>query len=180
MKMSMKKFVIKAFSQDEAKQKALELGLNVVKNVTNSWKNADSPAINSDEFKTFANEMFDKNKLSSTTGVGLIVVETPGVQDNRARPYEFINNVAKGSIEKKRIFEIRLAADDKLISEAETKGDAIRKAKELMSEYRQDIVTKVVYRVLGEKGTAFKLKYTPSIKTTEGTYVVFGNINDSF
>jgi hypothetical protein len=180
MKMFMKKFVIKAFSQDEAKQKALELGLNVVKNVTNSWKNADSPAIESDDFKTFANEIFEKNRLSSTTGVGLMVVETPGVQDDRSRPYEFVNNVAKGSIEKKRIFEIRLAADDKLISEAETKGDAMRKAKELMSEYRQDIVTKVVYRVLGEKGTAFKLKYTPSIKTTEGTYVVFGNINDSF
>lgn len=176
----MKKFVIKAFSQDEAKQKALELGLNVVRNVTSSWKKAESPSINSDEFKTFANEMFDKNKLSATTGVGLMVIETPGVQDNRARPYEFVNNVAKGSIEKKRIFEIRLAADDKLISEAETKGDAIRKAKELMSDYRQDIVTKVVYRVLGEKGTAFKLKYTPSVNTTEGTYVVFGNINDSF
>lgn len=176
----MKKFVIKAFSQDEAKQKALELGLNVVRNVTSSWKKAESPSINSDEFKTFANEMFDKNKLSATTGVGLMVIETPGVQDNRARPYEFVNNVAKGSIEKKRIFEIRLAADDKLIYEAETKGDAIKKAKELMSDYRQDIVTKVVYRVLGEKGTAFKLKYTPSVNTTEGTYVVFGNINDSF
>ena len=176
----MKKFVIKAFSQDEAKQKALELGLNVVKNVTNSWKNADCPSNSSDEFKTFANEMFEKNKLSATTGVGLMVVETPGVQDNRARPYEFINNVVKGSIEKKRIFEVRLADDDKLIGEADTKGDAIRLAKELMSEYRQDIVTKVVYKVLGEKGTAFKLKYTPSVKTTEGTYVVFGNIQDSF
>lgn len=176
----MKKFEIKAFSLEEAKEKALKCGLKVVKNVTMSYKNADAPDINSDLFKTFAEEMFTKNKLDDTTGVGLIVVVEPGNADNKARPYKLIDNKPKGTIEKKRVFEIRLANSDKLVGEADSKNEAIRKAKELMSEYKENMVTRVIYRVLGEKGIAFKLDYFPSINTNEGTYVVFGNINDSF
>jgi hypothetical protein len=178
--MIMRKFEVKAFSQDEAKEKALEFGLKVVKNVTMSWKSADAPAINSEEFKTFCTEQFMKNKLDATTGVGLMVVVEPGTTDSRKFPYAFVDNKVKGSIEKKRVFEIRLAEDDKLIGEAETKGDAVRLAKELMVTYKKDMVTKVVYRVLGEKGVAFKLNYAPSTNTALGTYVVFGNINDQF
>lgn len=180
MKMFMKKFEIKAFSLDEAKEKALACGLKVVKNVTQSWKNADSPDIDSTEFKTFATEQFTKNILDDTTGVGLIVVVEGGVADNRQRPWTLIDNKPKGEIEKKRVFEIRLAESDKLVGVADFKQEAIVKAKELMTEYKQDMVTRVIYKVLGEKGVAFKLNYTPSVNTVEGTYVVFGNTKDSF
>lgn len=181
MKMNMmKKFKIKAFSSEEAKEKALTCGLKIVKNVTMSYKNADSPNIDSSEFKTFAEEMFTKNKLNDTTGVGLMVAIEPGTMDRKSRPWKLIDNRPKGTIEKKRIFEIRLKDSDKLIGEAESKMEAIRKAKELMSEYKEDMITRVIYRVSGEKGIAFKLNYAPSINTVEGTYVVFGNINETF
>lgn len=180
MKMSMTKFVIEAFSADEAKQKALDYGLNIIRNVTGSWKNSDKPSIDSPDFKSFAESQFEKHKLTETTGVGLMVVLESGIKDTRKFPYEFVDNKVKGTIEKKRIFEIRLVENDKLVGQAENKSDAIRLAKKLMVTYKQDMVTKVVYRVLGDKGVAFKLKYAPSQKTTKGKYVVFGNINNSF
>lgn len=178
--MIMKKFEIKAFSLEEAKEKALEYGLKVIRNVTMSWKNSEFPDVNSNEFKMFAAEQFDKNRLNDTVGVGLIVVLQPGTADDKTRPYKLIDNKVKGSVEKKRVFEIRLSDNDQLVGEAYSKNEAIRKAKELMVEYKKDMITKVVYRVLGDKGTAFELKYSPSIKTAEGKYVVFGNINDTF
>lgn len=180
MKVNMKKFIIEAFSTEEAKQKALNMGLNVVRNVTNSWKANDCPDCNSEDFKQFAETQFEKHKMTDTTGIGFIVVVESGTKDTRKFPYEFVDNKVKGQIEKKRLFEIRLAESDKLIGEAETKGDAIRTAKELMCKYKQDMITKVVYRVLGDKGVAFKLNYAPSQNTTKGKYVVFGNLNDSF
>ena len=44
----MKKFEIKAYSLEEAKEKAAEMGLTVVRNVTQSWKNAKSPIADKD------------------------------------------------------------------------------------------------------------------------------------
>lgn len=166
----MKKFEINAYSLNEAKEKALANGVTVIKNVTPSFKN-EKPV----DFDKFAEDMLKKNKIDTATGVGCIVVIEAGSADTRERPYELINNVTEGPLTKKRIFEVRKKSDDTLVAEAETKGDAIRKAKNIMKEVRTDLVCKQVYRVLGDHGKAFELKYTPSANTNEGTYVVFYN-----
>lgn len=170
MLMIMKKFEINAFGLEEAKAKALEMGISVIRNVTPSFRN-EKPV----DFDLFAEEMLKKNKIDNATGVGCIVVIEAGSADTRERPYELINNVTEGSLTKKRVFEIMKKSDGTLVATGETKGDAIRAAKNAMKNVREDLVCKQVYRVVGSHELAFELKYVPSANTKEGKYVVFGN-----
>ena len=166
----MRKLTINAYSFDEAKQKALEEGITVVRNVTPSFKK-ENPV----DFDVFAQQMLEKNKLTNATGVGCIVVAEAGSADTRERPYEFINNVTEGQLTKKRVFEIRTASDDTFVAEAETKVEAARLAKVAMKTTKQDLICKHVYRVDDDHALAFSLKYVPSSNTKLGTYIVFGN-----
>ena len=168
--MFMKKITINAYSFEEAKQKALEEGITVVRNVTPSFKK-ENPV----DFDVFAQQMLEKNKLTNATGVGCIVVSEVGSADTRERPYEFINNVTEGQLTKKRVFEIRTVSDDTLVAEAETKVEAARLAKAAMKNVKQDLVCKQVYRVDDDHALAFSLNYVPSSNTKLGTYIVFGN-----
>ena len=170
MLMIMKKFEINAFGLEEAKAKALEMGISVIRNVTPSFRN-EKPV----DFDLFAEEMLKKNKIDNATGVGCIVVIEAGSADTRERPYELINNVTEGSLTKKRVFEIMKKSDGTLVATGETKGDAIRAAKNAMKNVREDLICKQVYRVVGSHELAFELKYVPSANTKEGKYVVFGN-----
>lgn len=175
----MRKFEVVAYSLDEAKEKAAEMGITVVRNVTQSWKNANSP-ISDTDFKIFAVDMMDKHRLTNASGVGLIVALNPGSKDTKKRPYEFVNNVVEGNRNLQRVIEIRLKETDELVGEASKKDDAARLAKELMKKYRQDMVATIVYRVTDGKDVAFELNYSPSQDAKEGKYVVFGNDNSSF
>lgn len=166
----MKKFEISAFSIEEAKQQAAEMGITVVKNVTPSFKKTST--VNFDEF---ALEMLKKNHIDTATGVGCMVVLSSGSSDTRLRPYEFVNNVTEGSLTKKRVFQVRTVSDDRLIAEAETKGEAARLAKNAMKDVKEDMVCKQIYKVVGDHALAFSLKYVPSVNTTVGKYIVFGN-----
>ena len=166
----MKKFEIKAFSYEEAKAKALENGITIIRNVTPSFKN-EKPV----DFDAFAQSMLKKNNIDTATGVGCIVVMEAGSSDTRERPYELMNNIVEGSLSKKRFFEVRKKSDNSLVAEAETKGEAIRLAKNCMKNLREDLICKQVYRVLGAHELAFELKYVPSANTKEGRYIVFGN-----
>ena len=170
----MVKYEINAYSLEEAKEKAVEMGLTVVRNVTQSWKNANTPMSDKD-FKVFAIDMINKNLLTQTEGVGLIVAVNPGSKDTRERPYTFKNNVVEGRRSVKRVYEVRLKDTDELVGEADTKGDAIDLAKALMIRYKKDMVATIVYRVTDDKDVAFTLDYTPSTSAKEGKYVVFGN-----
>ena len=166
----MRKLTINAYSFDEAKQKALEEGITVVRNVTPSFKK-ENPV----DFDVFAQQMLEKNKLTNATGVGCIVISEAGSADTRERPYEFINNVTEGQLTKRRVFEVRTAANDTLVAEAETKVEAARLAKAAMKNVKQDLVCKQVYRVDNDHALAFSLKDVPSSNTKLGTYIVFGN-----
>lgn len=175
----MRKIEIVAYSLEEAKEKAAEMGITVVRNVTQSWKNANSPMSDA-EFKVFAVEAMEKQRLTDASGVGLIVAVNPGSKDTKKRPYEFVNNVVDGTRNLQRVIEIRLKDTDELVGEASKKDDAARLAKELMVKYRKDMVATIVYRVTEGKDIAFELNYSPSADAKEGKYVVFGNDKNSF
>ena len=166
----MKKFEINAYGYEEAKAKAIELGMTIVRNVTPSYKK-EAP-INFDEF---AERMLKKNHLDNAEGVGCVVILEPGSADTRERPYEYVNNSATGKLKKQRTFEVRTVATDAFVGEATTKGEAAKIAKNAMKELREDLYCKQIYKILGDKGLAFELKYVPSVNTKEGRYVIFGN-----
>lgn len=166
----MRKFEINAYSFEQAKEMAIsQYGLTIVKNVTPSFKK-----LNPTDFDVFAQEMLEKNKLTDATGVACVVVKEPGSADTRERPYEYINNVVDGTLSKKRVFEIR-TVDNEYVADAETKGEAARKAKMAMKDFKKDMICKQVYRVDKDHELAFTLKYVPSANTKLGTYIIFGN-----
>ena len=173
------KYEINAYSLEEAKQKAAEMGLTIVKNVTPSWKNSNCPVFGTTEFKKFIVEILDKKRLTAATGVGLIVATDSGSADTRQRPWTFNNNVKEGSRSTRRYFDVRVKGDETLIGSFEKKGDAVRAAKAAMADVKKDMYCDIVYRVVDpEMATAFTLDYTPSCNTKLGTYVVFGNVAD--
>ena len=170
------KYEINAYSLDEAKQKAAEMGLTIVKNVTPSWKNANCPKFGTNDFKVFMADALEKKRLTAATGVGLIVATENGSADTRQRPWTFNNNIKEGSRATKRYFEVR-TKDGNLVGSYEKKGDAARAAKAAMVDVKQDMYCDIVYRVVDpDMAVAFTLDYTPSIKSKMGTYVVFGNV----
>jgi hypothetical protein len=170
----MKRFEINAFSLEEAKAKAAEMGLTVVRNVTQSWKNAGSP-ITDKSFKEFAVDALAKNHLSNAEGVGLVVVAASGSADSRQRPYKYTNNVVEGKKNVQRVYEVRRKDTGAVVASKTTKSDAEKAAKALMADLRTDLECVIVYHVTEGKDLAFTLEYTPSTNTKEGTYVVFGN-----
>lgn len=174
--MILQKYEINAFSLEEAKEKAHELGMSINRNVTQSWKNNNSPTYNND-LKLFAVDMLDKHHITEA-GIGIIIVIEPGSKDTRQKPYTFVNNVVLGPKEKQRVFEVRTKDSNQLVCETLTKDEAIRKAKEAMIDFKEDMVCKVYYKVLNGKDVAFNLNYTPSASTKEGKYLVFGFINE--
>ncbi len=166
--MFMKKFEINAYGYDEAKAKATELGVTIVRNVTPSFKK-ERPV----DFDNFAERMLKKNHLEDAENLGCIVVLESGSADTRERPYEYINNKVEGKLKKQRVFEIRTVKTDSFVGEATTKADAAKIAKSAMKELREDLYCKQIYKIKDDKGLAFELKYVPSVNTKEGRYVIF-------
>ena len=166
----MKKFEIKAFSYKEAIQKALDAGIAVVRNVTQSYKK-DNPV----DFDAWASNILKRNHLDVATGVGLIIVVDQGVSDTRNHPYELINGDVGGTIIKKRVFRVYTKNTERLIAEKTKKHEAIHAAKEAMKTIKEDMICIQSYVIAPPKNIAFELNYVPSVRTKEGTYIVFGN-----
>lgn len=171
----MKKITINAVSSKEAKDYAAEQGLSVVRDVTPSWKKVGAPAVGSQEFYDFANDMFKKNRLTDTEGVGMIVTVDPGVADTRERPYKFNNVVSEGRKSYVTTFEVRRKDNGALVATARKKKEAEKLAKKAMAEVKADMECNVVKTVKDGDSLAFTLEYVPSINAKTGTYVVFGN-----
>lgn len=169
----MKILEIKAYSFADAKEQAVAQGLTVVKNVTGRFKNR-AEATTDDPMKEFCKKCFADDKMTETTGSAYIVVVEKGSEDVRERPYKFNNIITEGQLTKKRVFEIK-TTEGKIVATAETKGEASRKAKEVMKSVKEDLVCEQVYRVDDEHKTVFTLDYVPSKNTNLGTYIVFGN-----
>ena len=96
------KYEINAYSLDEAKQKAAEMGLTIVKNVTPSWKNSNCPAFGTSDFKKFMVEMLDKKRLAAATGVVALsaLVASGAVVGAVAEGFKEAGKVVKKSLEK--------------------------------------------------------------------------------
>ena len=166
------------YSYEEAVAAAEAEGFKVIRNKTNSWKNAGSP-IGDAALKTFANDQLAKEKLVGVPGVGFIVAVANGSKDTRERPYSYENVVTDGRMETERTYEVRRVDNGELVvsldGDGATKDAAIKAAKEVMSEVKADMKIEVVYRVKDGKNVVGHLKYVPSINAQKGRYIFFGN-----
>lgn len=168
----MEMFKIEAYSYAEAVEVAAKGGMKIIKNVTQSYKNANCPA--GADLAVFGESMLEKNKIKDLPGVGVMVVLDGGSPDVRERPYTFENNVNEGTRTSKRVFVVRTAETDRLVGKAYDKDSAVKLAKAAMVEVKEDMVCTIAYEVSNPE--AFTLKYTPSKNTNLGTYIVFGTV----
>ena len=76
----------------------------------------------------------------------------------------------KGRCPVQKTVEIRSRATDKVYYIAKTKTEAVRVAKKLIGEYREDLYGKTVYVAKDED---FVLEYSPPPKAFVGKYYIF-------
>lgn len=166
----MKIFEIEAQCFDEAKTKALEYGIKIIKNVTSSFE-LEKPS----NFNEFAENIFKKYDLENTTGVGCIVVINTGSCDVKKYPYIFTNNNIPGQITKTHVYEVYKQSTGELVGRYTTKGAAVKGAKQLIRTIKDTLICKQLYRVDEDHELAFMLNYHPTDKSCLGKYIIFGN-----
>ena len=166
------------FSFDEAVAAAEKEGFHVIKNKTMSWKNAGSP-VSDKELKVFAVDQLTKERLTNVPGAGFMIIVKAGSADTRERPYAYENITTDGRIKTERTYEwTRNDTGEVVLSTTGTKDEAIKAAKEIMSEVKADMTLTVVYRVKEGKDVIGRLTYTPSKNTESGRYLFIGNSLD--
>lgn len=172
---------VKGYTKEEAIANS-GLTLDVKFDATVAWKNEEQPEAGSTYFKAFAEAYLDK-KIKGTAGVGCAVTVESGVADSRERPYKVLNHVTDGARKYKTVYEgLTNVVLDKagnviagnLVLTKDTKAEAEEAAKEYVTAKRESVHIRLAKNVTEGKTTALEVKYTPSINTTLGTYIVFG------
>lgn len=171
-------------------------------NATQAWNKYGNPIPGTLEFRRFVSQQL-MEKTKCVPGLGLYIVLEQPVQNTRKRPYTIINMIGKGTrewilkyqireddivvdslpeksvdfdgnlIDGEEIPDINIAKIGPVVAEADSKADAIIKAKELTT------LTHKNYSVIPIKVpdktpvSAFTL-YTPALRTKEGVYIAFG------
>lgn len=165
----MRRIELTASSLDEAKVLAYEKGITVLNDITVNWKKQGSPIVDKLINRVVA-EFFQKKKMFDFEGAGVIIEISKPTKDARKKPWKFIDKYDKYKKPPlKRIIEIRTKSDHKVVGIAERKPEAIKLAKELVMEYREDL-----YAIICWSKQTFDLKYLPSDRMTMGQYLVFG------
>lgn len=172
------------------------------RNVTYAWKQAGSPALNSKKFIEFITGQLQK-KTKNTPGLGVHLSMESWFKDNKIRPYKIYNCKTEGArcwimkyqicedeivegeipnykedingelVEDFKTKDIQVTSNGKIIMECDTKQDALTNAKKLTTLTHKNYSIKVV-KVPDHTRIAAYCMYSPSIRTTEGTWVAAG------
>lgn len=173
-------FEIKAHSLTEANEIAKQKGITVVKNVTSWWKNVGQP-MSDRELRTFAASSLIRSRLAKVEGTGLVIEIVKGHKNRKLRPYTYVNRLFSGGRRRKqKYYEIRKKSNNELLATAKSKELAIKRSKNLIINQKEDLIGTVSYEVVKEDRLSFTLKYTPSVTTAEGKYLVFGTPKEKY
>ena len=142
---NMKKLEILAFSLEDAKLKAFEQGITIIKNVTKEWKESGQPIL-AKPLDIFGANILEKNNLFGFLNAGVIITFNKKKKPNGNLLFKFVNYPKKGPRKMKRVVELRNIKTDELINTAKNKKVAIKMAKEIVRKTGLDIygVTKYV------------------------------------
>lgn len=165
----MKKLEILAFNLEDAKLRAFEQGITVIKNVTKEWKESGQPVL-AKPLDVFGAYILEKNNLFGFLNAGVIINFNRKKKPNGNLLYKLVNYPKKGPRKMKRVVEIRNLQTDELITTAKNKKLAIKMAKDIIRKYRQDIygVTKYI-----PEGRDFELFYEKAGEKFLSEYVVY-------
>lgn len=165
----MKSLEIHAYSLEEAKLKAYKSGITVIQDITKSWKKSGSPILNQ-PLRIFAADELSKRKLFNFENVGIIITISPGIKNSKKNPLIVINHKRIGKCKLQKTIQLRLKSSDTIIGIAYSKAEAINLSKQLIKNYKEDIYAKTVYV---SNDIDFDIKYSPSVKSKLGQYIVF-------
>lgn len=160
---------VTGFTREEAIASA-NLNLDVKFDATPAFKKAGAPT-NPDYIYAFANE-YSQKKHKGLAGAGYFIVVESGVADSRERPYKVETVVTEGTRKYKTVYEG--FAEGKLVFSKDLKSEAEEAAKEYVTANKVDVTVRLAKNVVEGQETAMTVKYTPSINTKKGTYVLFG------
>lgn len=165
----MKRLEIRAYNLEDAKVKAFEQGITVIKNVTKDWKAAGQPILTK-QLDAFGARILEENNLFPFNNAGVIIAINKGKKPLMRNIFRFVNFPKKGPRKMKRVVEIRNLDTDEFIKNAKNKKAAIRMAKEIVRKYELNVygVTKYV-----PADRDFELYYDKREEKKYGEFLVF-------
>lgn len=165
----MKRLEIRAYNVEDAKIKAFEQGVTVIKNATKEWKAAGQPMLTK-QLDNFAAHILEDNNLFGFNNAGIIIALNKGKKPIMRNIYRLINYPKKGPRKMKRVVELRNLDTDELINVAKNKKIAIKMAKEIVRKYELNVygVTKYI-----PDDRDFEIYYDKSEEKKFGEFLVF-------
>ena len=166
---------VKAYSVNDVRKNS---PFQLVKNATTMWRKAGSP-VAGEELKTFMREYLAK-ETKNFPGQGCYIVVDSAVSDSRENPYKIHNIPTEGKRKFKRVYELINSATGELIDSAESKEEAIKLAKAIVTKQKETLgvgvkhVCRIANVVVEGQAEAFTFEYTPSQNAKEGTFLLFG------
>ena len=116
----MKRLEIRAYNLEDAKVKAFEQGITVIKNVTKDWKAAGQPILTK-QLDAFGARILEENNLFPFNNAGVIIAINKGKKPLMRNIFRFVNFPKKGPRKMKRVVEIRNLDTDEFIKNLEHK-----------------------------------------------------------
>lgn len=142
-----------------------------------NWKSKQTAAITDKDVTKFCLDYLAK-KSKNAPNVGFSITVESAVADTRERPYKLIDvKNEKGKRKYVTTYQIIDKATGKVVAETkETKAKAKAMAKKLYTEegFKGNLICTYTKQVLEGEPVAFEVKYTPSVSSRVGTYIVFG------
>ena len=115
----MKRLEIRAYNLEDAKVKAFEQGITVIKNVTKDWKAAGQPILTK-QLDAFGARILEENNLFPFNNAGVIIAINKGKKPLMRNIFRLVNFPKKGPRKMKRVVEIRNLDTDEFIKKAVT------------------------------------------------------------
>lgn len=169
------------FTKEEALSTTVLAGSVLKFDASASWKNEDSPSVDSKYLDAFAEDYLRRRKIDGIVGVAASVTVESGTADSRERPYKVDNVVTDGARKWKTVYQGFVGANDLglggvLVLQKDTKAEAEQAAKDYVTENKVNVKVVVAKEVTKGQAVAMEVKYTPSVNTRKGTYIFFGTI----
>lgn len=162
----------KGFNANEAKKDA-GVEFVLIGNATMMWKKAECPK-EGDELNKFIREYLAGKKTVPNTGF-YIIIDSPEA-NKKMKPYKVTRHPNKQQRVFKTTFQIIGKITKQVYAEivSNTINDAISKAKDIVAEKKENVDIKVIKTVVTGVAVAATVEYAPSVKSKEGTYIMFG------
>lgn len=171
----MKTVNVKAYSVNDVRKQAPFI---LDTNATLMWKKKGSP-IAGPELKEFMAEYL-LSHTKNAPGVGCYIVLEPCASDTRDNPYRINNIPTTGKRKFKRVYELVNSETNQVIGSTDSKEDAIKLAKEVVSREKDKLgvgvkhICRIATVVTEGESEAFTFEYVPSQNAKLGSFLLFG------